>query len=451
LEDLSHDPKQEYFAEGLTEALIMTLAKIGRLRIVPRTSAMQYKGVRKPLREIARDLEVDAIVEGTVLRVKGRVRVTAQLIDVSEERHLWAESYDRDLSDVLTLQAQIAQAIASEVRVKLTPEEKQHISEVHPVDPEAYEIYLKGRYHWKRRSRGEFAKARQCFEDAIAKDWTYAPAYTGLADCLSLLAWWCFISTEEGCGKAKQLATKALELDPDLADAHASLAWVKTFYDYDFASAQREFRRAIELNPSHATAHTWYGLFLGMMGRQKEAYDEIKRAIRLDPHSMANQVLGLTLLSEHRFDEAIVQFEEALDLDSSFAPAHFWGLCNAYSFKSLHEQAIAAAKKAVELSGGGTLFVLILGEVYAAAGSCKDAHNILSQLRQEREERYVTPYGVARIYAALGDKSEAPRWLEAAYREHTGHLVWLKRDPRVDNLRTDPRFQDLLRRMNFPQ
>ena len=235
-----------------------------------------------------------------------------------------------------------------------------------------------------------------------------------------------------------------------MADAHTSLAWVRTFYDYGFAAAQIEFRRAIELNQSHATAHLWYGLFLGMIGRQKEAYKEIKSAIRLDPQSMANQVWGLTLLSEHRFDEAIVQFEEALDLDSTFAPAQLWGLSNAYSFKSLHEDAIAAAKKAVKLSGGGTLFLLILGEVYAAAGSWKEANAILGQLRQEREQRYVSPYGVARIYAALGAKGKALRWLEVAYREHTGHLVWLKRDPRVDNLRTDPRFQDLLRHMNFP-
>src|SRR5215831_1453737 len=450
LEDLSHNPQQEYFAEGLTEALITTIAKIGSLRIVSRTSAMQYKGVCKPPREIAKELKVDAIVEGTVLRVGRRVRITAQLIDARDERHLWAESYDRDLSDVLTLQTEVAQAIATEVRVKLTPEERVNIIRTHPVDAEAYETYLKGRYHWKLRGRGELGKALQSFEQAVTKDPRYAPAYTGLADCLSVLGWWSFISPEEGCGKAKHLAARALELDEGLAEAHVSQAWVKAFYDYDFSAAEKEFKRSIEISPSLATAHLWFGLYLGMMGRQEEAYTEIKTAGRLDPHSMVNQILGLTLLSDRRFDEAIVQFEEALDLDGSFAPAHFVGLSNAYSFKSLHEEAIAAGKKAVELSQGGTLFLGFLGEAYAAAGDCSEAENILDQLERASKERYVSAYGFVRIYAILGANEEAFRWMESAYREHTGHLVWLKRDPRVDKLRPDPRFQDLLRRMNFP-
>src|SRR6266571_4902468 len=234
LENLSRDPEQEYFAEGLTEALITTLAKIGELRVVSRTSAMQYKGVRKPLSEIARELGVDAIVEGTVLRANDRVRITAQLIDAARETHLWAESYERELCDVLALQSELARAIASEIRVKLTPLDYARLSGAHPVKPGAYEAYLNGRYHWNRRNAEGLGKAIQYLEQAIAEDATYAPAYAGLADCLATLGFWGFVSADEGCGKAKKLALQALEIDPALAEAHASLAWATMLYDYDF-------------------------------------------------------------------------------------------------------------------------------------------------------------------------------------------------------------------------
>lgn len=278
LENLSRDPEQEYFAEGLTEALITTLAKIGELRVVSRTSAMQYKGARKPLPEIARELGVDAIVEGTVLRAGDRVRITAQLIDAPKETHLWAESYERDLRDVLALQAEVAQAIAREVQVKLTPQEQAHLGQVHPVDPEAYEAYLKGRYHWNRRSGEGCGKAIQCFQQTIAKDPTFAPAYSGLADCWSLLGSWSMVAPDEGCGKAKGLALQALERDRSLAEAHASLAWATMWYDYDFSAAENEFERSLELNPRYVTGHTWFGFFLATMGRNEEAYTELKRA-----------------------------------------------------------------------------------------------------------------------------------------------------------------------------
>src|SRR5437870_8638739 len=243
LENLSHDPQQEYFAEGLTEALITTLAKIGELRVVSRTSAMLYENVRKPLSEIARELEVDAIVEGTVLRSGHRVRITAQLIDAAEESHLWAESYERDLRDVLTLQSELAQAIAREVQVRLTPQEQTHLAQVHPVDPEAYESYLKGRYYWNRRSVPGLAKAVQYFRRAIEKDPTYAAAYSGLADCLSVLGLYGVISPDESCGKAKSLALHALAMDHSLAEAYTSLAFATLFYDYDFVAAEKGFER----------------------------------------------------------------------------------------------------------------------------------------------------------------------------------------------------------------
>src|SRR5947207_1440858 len=308
LENLSHDPQQEYFAEGLTEALITTLAKIGELRVVSRTSAMLYKNVRKPLSEIARELEVDAIVEGTVLRAGHRVRITAQLIDPMKESHLWAESYERHLRDILDLQAEVAQAIAREIQVKLTPQEQAQFAQSRPVNPEAYEAYLKGRYHWNRRSREGLPKGVQYFQEAIAKDAGYAAAYAGLADCLSGLSNYNFVAPDEGCGKAKKLALQALELDPSLAEAHTSLAWVHTWYDYDFTAAEREFERSLELNPRYATAHQFFGFYLGMMGRYEEAYTEAKPAIRLDPLSSVFQwSLGFVYWMERRYDQAIEQ------------------------------------------------------------------------------------------------------------------------------------------------
>src|SRR2546427_6898178 len=266
LDNLSRDPEQEYFAEGLTEALITTLAKIGELRVVSRTSAMLYKGVRKPLREIARELEVDAIVEGTVLRAGQRIRITAQLIDATNETHLWAESYERHLRDVLHLQAEVAEAIAKQVRVKLTPQERAHLAQIQPVNPEAYEAYLKGRYHWLRRNSEELPKAVQYFEQAIAMDPTYARAYAGLADSLSGLGVY-FVAPDQGCGKAKTLALRAVGMDAGLAEAHAALAWATMWHDCDFLIAEREFERSIELSPRYATAHMWLGFCLGMMGR----------------------------------------------------------------------------------------------------------------------------------------------------------------------------------------
>jgi tetratricopeptide (TPR) repeat protein len=410
---------------------------------------MQYKGVHKPLRDIARELEVDAIVEGSVLRAGRRVRITAQLIDTAKETHLWAEGYERDLRNALALQSEVAQAIAREIRVKLAPVDQARFAEVHPVDPEAYEAYLKGRYHWNRRSAEGLGKAIQYFQQAIAKDPTYPAAYAGLADCLSILGWWSYVSPDDGCGKAKGLAQKALEIDPSSAEAHASLAWATMLYDHNFALAEKEFERSIELNPRYATGHQWFGLYLALMGRYEEGYTELKRATRLDPHPIVNQSLGFVFFFAGQYDQAIEQFEKALELDPGLAQAHcVLGLT--YVYKGMHEAAIAAGQKAIELSHGGTLFVACLGLAYAEAGYREEAQKTLEQLNELSKQRYVTPYVLARIYAALSEKDEALRWLETGYRERAALMVCLKTDQRFDELRSDQRFQDLLRRMNFP-
>jgi TolB-like protein len=450
LENLSGDPEQEYFADGMTEALITNLAKISALRIISRTTAMHYKRARQALTEIARELGVDGIVEGTVMRFGERVRISAQLIDARTDTHLWAESYDRNLRDVLELQSEVASAIAKEVQVKLTPLEQAQFAQAHPIDPEAYEAYLKGRYFWNRRRGGEIGKAVQYFKQAISKDPSYAAAHAGLADCVSLLGFYGFVPPDEGCGRAKELAVQAIQMDRGLPDGHASLAFATMHYDYDFVVAEREFERSIELNPRYATAHSWFGLFLGVMGRYEEGYTELQRAIRLEPYSIMIRVtLGFVYWCARRNDQAIEQFEKALELDPNFAQAHM-DLGMAYLEKGMHEPAIASLRKAAELSQGGSFFLSILGKAYATGAYRDEAQEILKQLQDRARQEYVTPYGVSRIWAALGEKDEALHWLEKSYRERAAGMAFLKVDPGVDTLRTDPRFGVLLRRMNFP-
>ena len=446
LENLSHDPEQEYFSEGLTEALITMLAKIGELRVVSRTTVMQYKGVRRPLREIARELDVDAIVEGAAVRAGNRVRITTQLIDAPREAHLWAESYERDLRDVLALQTELAQTIAREIQIKLTPLDQARFATAHTVEPEAYDAYLKGRYHWNRRP-ARVVEAGKYFELAVTKDPTYAAAYAGLADAHSSLGAWGLVPANEGCVKAKVLALKALELDPSLAEAHTALAYA-TMYHYDFFAAEREFERALEINPRYAAGHQLFGLYLAMMGRYEEAYTECQRAIRLDPLAVSRNLLGYNALYSRRWDQAIDQFIKILEVDPEDGPA-LCGLGWGYSCKGLHELAIAALRKGVNF-WPGTSPLTLLGEAYASAGDRDKAQKVLEQLLAQSKERYLTPYGVARIYNALGKKDEALRWLETSSHQQAEWLLLLKVDSHFDNLRTDPRFHDLMRRMNFP-
>jgi len=451
LENLSRDPEQEYFTDGLTEALITSLAKIGALRVVSRTSAMHYKGVHRPVREIARELDVDAVVEGTVLRAGERVRISAQLIDGRSDTHIWAESYERSLRDVLALHSELAQAIAEQIQITLTPQEQAHFaSSSRQVDPDAYEAYLKGRYHWNRRTGDGLPKAVRHFQEAITKDPSFAAAYSGLADGLSGLGIFGFVCPAESFGKAKDLALHALELDPGLSEARASLAWVTFWYDFDFPKAEREFERAIELNPRYVTAHGWFGFCLGLMGRFEEAYTECQRAVRLEPLSSAIQYhLGCVYWFGRRYDQAIEQLKKALDLDPNFPWSHgFLGF--SYECKAMYQAALAVMQKVVELSPGSTLSLLALAEAYALAGKRGEALSTLKQLDELSKQQYVTPYFRARVHAALGEHDQAVHWLDTACRERAAITAFLKIDPWLEKLSSDPRFEDLLRRMNFP-
>lgn len=443
LENLSGDSEQEYFADGLTEALITSLAKISALRVVSRTSAMQFKGIRKPLREIARELGADGIVEGTVLRSGERVRISAQLIDARTDTHLWAESYERDLRDVLSLQDEVARAIASEIQIKLTPQERTHLRSERPVNPGAYEAYLKGRFYWNKRTGEGMKKGAEWLQVAVQSDPTYAPAYAGLADCSGLGGFWGFASPTEGCGKAKIAARQALEID-DSAEAHASLGWAILHYDFDHIAAEREFRRAIEINPRYATAHQWYGHCLAYVGRRDESIAETSRALELDPLSLIIHIsrAGAFWLARN-WDNAIADSQRALELDANFTPAH-WLLAHGYDGKGLYEEAIVARCRAVEISGRAPVFLAELAGTYATAGKKDEALGVLEELRELSQHRYVMAYWIASIHARLHQKDDAFVWLEKACQERSPWLAWVRVDPRMDYLRADQSFQRLV-------
>jgi TolB-like protein/Flp pilus assembly protein TadD len=450
LENLSGDPKEEYFADGMTEELITNLGKVSALRVISRTSVMQYKQTKKALPTIAQELNVDAIVEGSVLRSGDRVRITAQLIQAKAERHLWAESYERDLRDIFALQSEVAQAITNEIKIKLTPQERTRLASARPVDPQSYEAYLKGRYFWDSRTEDGLKKAIVYFQQAIDRDPGSAQAYAGLADCYHMLTAWDLMAPGEAYPRAKAAALKALEIDDTLAEAHTSLGITKFADDWDWAGAEKEHKRAIELNPGYATGHNFYAQYLIYMGRHDEAIAEIKRAQELDPLSpMINAIEAFVLFFARRYDEAIAQCRKTLELNAGFLPAHLY-LGWAFEQKKLYNEAISEYQKAVALEEDSPALAAELARGYAAAGRRTEALKIVSDLRDLPQKRYVSPYRTAQVYIALGDADQAFVWLEKAREEREYYFIILKVDPRADPLRSDPRFQDLLRRMNFP-
>ncbi len=450
LENLSRDAEQEYFADGMTEALITNLARIGALRVSSRTSIMRYKGGRKPLDEIARELGVDAVVEGSVLRSEGRVRITAQLIHAATDKHLWAEDYERDLRDVLTLQSEVARAIAREIEIHVTPQEEMRLTSARRVNPEAYEAYLQGRHFWNKRSEESLKRALAHFERAIEKDPAYAPAYAGLADSYNLLARYGSMPPREAISRGKAAATKALELDDSLAEAHASLGYAKLVYDWDWAGFERPARRAIELNPRYAMAHLWYAGGLMASGRLEEAAREVKLAHELEPLMMIINVnVGrIVYYYPRQYDRAIEQYRKAIELDPNFAESYIW-LGKAYERKSRYAEAIAAFQKAVALRAA-SVDKGALGHALAVAGRRDEAQQVLNELKALSKKQYVSSYDIAFIYMGLGDHDLAFEWLQKACEERHPLLIFLRVEPQFDPIRSDPRFADLLRRVGLP-
>lgn len=447
--NLSGDEDQEYFADGMTDELITTLAGIGSLRVISRTSAMRYKGTTKPLAEIARELNVEAIVEGEVLHSEGRVRITAQLIQASTDRHLWAKTYERDLRDVLTVQGDVAQAIASEIQIKLTRQEQSSLTSKRPVDPEAYETYLKGYYFWNKRTEAGLRKSLGYFQQAVDRDPGYAPAYLGLAYAYNLLGGYSLLPSNEAFPQAEAAANKALKIDDALAGAHAALAVVMLFFDWDWAAAEREFKRALKLNPNDATAHEYYAEYFDTMGQPAEAIAEYQRARQLDPLSLdINAQLGRVYRDARHYDEAVDQCRKTLELDPNFTMAH-WCLGLAYVGKKMYTDAIREFQKA-RVEGGCPCELAALGYTHAVAGNRDEALGILHQMKVLSQQSYPFACLTAEVYAGLGDKDRAFEWLNRAYKERDGQLTSLELDPFFDSLRSDPRFQNLMRRVGLP-
>jgi eukaryotic-like serine/threonine-protein kinase len=449
LANMSGDPAQEYFADGMTEALISTLAKISGLRVISRTSAMLYKGARKRLTDIAKELGVDAVLEGSILSSAGRVRISAQLVEGATERQLWSNSFESDLSDVLGLQRDVARATAAEIRVALTPQEDALLRNSKRVNPEAFEASLKGRYFWNKRNRDGFLKGIEHFQRAIDIDPNYAPAYAGLADSYLMLAEYGLMPAKEGFPKAKAAAIKAVELDETLAEAHTSLGAIVEDYDWDWPRAEAEFKRAIELNSGHAPARQWYAEFLAAMGRFDEAVEEGTRARDRDPLSLiSNTALGRIFYMARQYDRAEEQLRRALDLDSSFAQAHRV-LGQNHEKQTRYTEAIVELDRARQLSGDSPQTRALLGRVYALSGQRNKAAEILETLKLRSKDTYVSPTDLARLHAGLGDRDAAIRLLQEAFEERLPSMVDLKVDPSIDELRSDPRFQQLLRRIGF--
>jgi serine/threonine-protein kinase len=448
LTNFSRDPEQEYFADGMTEALISDLAKLRALRIVSRTSAMRYKGTDKSLPEIAEELNVDAVVEGSVVRVGQRVRITAQLIHAATDTHLWAESYERDLQDVLLLQSEVARAIAREIQVAVTPEETRHLARVRRVNPQAYEACLKGRFHWYKFSREHLNTALEYFQLALEKDPNYALAYVGIADVWTSRADCGFVPPQEALLKAKAAAVKAIELDDSLAEAHMTLGNVKAFA-WDWAGAEREYQRAIELNLNSADVHLVYGDLLILTGRSEKAMAEMERARELDPLNFFMQCfLGWHLVYLRRYDDAIAQLRKTLKMEPNFSSAHL-GLWGAFYQKRMEGEALAEAKAFFALLGDSET-VEALERGYAEAGYLGAMKLAAEKLVARSKLTYVPGLRIARFYAHAGEKDRALEWLEKAYEGREPPLVHLNVGWDWDSLRSDPRFQDLLRRMNFP-
>ena len=449
LDNLSGDASQEYFADGMTDELIATLSQISALRVISRTSAMLYKHARKPLLQIGRELNVDAVIEGAVFRSGSQVRITAELVDARDDKHLWSESYDGDLRDTLTLQHEVARAIAEQIRISLNARERAALRQDKVVDPQAYEAYLKGRYFWNKRTGDDFRKASEFFNQAIERDPGYARAFSGLADTYALMGDWEYgvLAPMEALPRAKAAAIKALQLDNTLGEAHTSLAFLLDAFDWDVTSAETEFRRAIELNPGYATAHHWYAWHLSVRGRNSEAIAEMRKAQTLDPLSLIiNADFAELLVIAGSTEEAIEQSRKTIELNADFPLAHNQ-LGVAYLASGRRAEAVGELQRAVQLSGGSPTCTANLARAFADSGRTEEARHLLGDLKKRSQSGYSNATEIATVYAALGDHAEAMNWLDKAYGDRFNPSALLR--PGFDVLRGGQRFQDLERRVGL--
>jgi len=455
LENLSRGPDDDYVAAGVTEALITDLAKIRALRVVSRTSVLRYTRTEKPLRQIGKELDVDAVVEGSIERVGNRVRISAKLIRASTDEHLWAQSYDRDVRDVLMLQEEVARSIVKEVRVTLTPDEAARLAaHAREVDPDAYQLYVRGRYFWDRRTEDSVKRSIDYFNRAIQKDPAYAAAYSGLADCYLSLGFSFDVGSlppNEAIPKAKAAALKALALDDSLAEAHNSLAYAKLNYDWDWSGAEDSFRRSLELNPGYAQAHHWYSHLLLATGRVDDSLAEARRALDLDQLSpIMNVHLGWNYLFARQYDLALSQLAKTIEFDPNYGLA-YWYRGLVYEQQARYDDALRDLRKGAELLKGNVVVAADIGHLHAVSGNRREADRVIAELRQMSTRRFISSFEIALIHAGLGHADSAFDALEQAYRERSDLLVYLNVDPRLDPIRSDRRFDDLVRRVGIPR
>ncbi len=450
-ENPDSDPEQEYFSDGLTEEMITELANLQpeRLGVIARSSSMQYKRSGKPLDQIARELGVDYVLESSVRRSNGRVRITARLIQARDQTHLWAHTYERELRDVLALQSEVARAIATEIALRLDATQQIRLASFRQINPDAHEAYLKGLYFFDKLTEAGMKKSIEYFQQAIDKDPSYAKPYARMARAYGLLGNFSALRPEHAYPRQSEAARKALELDGALDEAYSALGWTKVFYDRDWAGAKQAFQRAVELSPNSATAHQAYAMYFVAMGQFDAALAEISKAQQLDPVSLSVKAdAGWFLFYGRRTDDSIAQLQQALEMEPNFSMAHGF-LAHAYQQKGRFDEAVVESQRALELQDNASRMAW-LGHAYALAGRKREAREVLAKLQALSRSRYIPPYHTALIYAGLGETDEAFAWLEKAYRERFWMMAFLQVDPRLDALRSDPRFTDLLRRMGFP-
>jgi serine/threonine protein kinase/tetratricopeptide (TPR) repeat protein len=448
LENLSGDPQQQYFADGMTEELTTELSQVGSLRVVSRTSAMRYKATRKSVPEIAQELNVDAVVEGSVEREGDRVRITAQLVQGPTDTHLWAKGYERDFRDSLRLQDEVAQAIVNEVQLKLSPQEQARFARSGVIDPEAHEDYLRGLFYLQLHDGPDLRRSIDLLHAAVTKDPAYALAYSALAQSYRALIFNSNAAPADVLPQSEAAARRAVEIDDQLAEAHASLASNLADYDWDWANAEREFQTALHLNPNSSVVHIHHAHFLRQEGDFEESIREGRRGVELDPVSgEANFILAQSLFEARRYDEAISQLQKTLDLEPRFWPAHVY-LGKTFAEQGQLRAAVEELKKAGDFTAEP---YATIGYVYGRMGRVADANKVIADLREQSKNTYVAPTNFAKIYIGLGDKNQAFAWLEKGFEQHDFWLTCLKGEPIFDPLRPDPRFQDLVRRVGFPQ
>lgn len=450
LVNASGEPDADFLSDGLTESLINNLAQVPNLRVIARSTVFRYQGGEQDPQKIGKELQVRSVLTGRVSQRNDGVTIQVELVDVQTGVRLWGEPYQRKFADIVAVQEEIARQISEKLRLRLTGEEQKRLAKRPTANAEAFRLYLLGRYYWNKRNREALRQAIDYLQQAVAADANYSLAYAGLADAYMLLAAYNYLPPTEAVPPARIAVTKALDLDPELGEAHTSRGWIKYIFDRDWPGAETDFRRGLQLNPGYATGHHWYADFLTAMGRFDEAGTEIRRAQELDPFSsIINRDVAWSYYFARRYDTAIAQLQKVLATDPGFIPA-LTLLGRAYEQKGMHKESVAVFERAVADSGGNTANKAMLAHVYASMGRADDARSLLTELLAGMRQTYVSPYAIATIHEALGDRDQAFVWLHRAADEHSSDLSYLKVDPKLDGLRSDARFAELLKKMNLP-